>query len=240
MEIINIIEIGLFVLIVGLIAGIYLTPGNIPPQWKHAMKNDLISRQLKKAYYSYRDKQRFYQFWFQAERIKNDNIKGDFAELGVYRGNSARVLHLMAPERNLHLFDTFGGFPEKDLEPETGEAAGYTPKNFADCSIEGVKELIKGNENIVIHKGYFPDSAKNVKNTKFAFVNIDVDLYNPTKTGLEFFYPRLSPGGVVLIHDYNHKWPGLMKAVDEFAKTIPEVPVLLPDRNSTMLIVKNK
>jgi O-methyltransferase len=45
----------------------------------------------------------------------------------------------------------------------------------------------------------------------YALVNLDADLYNPTKAGLEYFYPHLSPGGVIFIHDYNHKWEGLMK-----------------------------
>jgi len=69
---------------------------------------------------------------------------------------------------------------------------------------------------------------------------MDADLYNPTKAGLEFFYPRLSPGGVILVHDYNYKWEGLMKAVDEFVLTLPETPVLSPDLDSTIMIIKNK
>jgi len=69
---------------------------------------------------------------------------------------------------------------------------------------------------------------------------MDADLYNPTKAGLEYFYPRLSPGGVIFIHDYNDKWQGLIKAVDEFAATIPEKLILVPDLDSTVMIVKNK
>lgn len=240
MPIINIIEIGLFVLLVILIAGIYSTPGNIPPEWKFARLNKLVPNNVKKAFRSYPDKQRFFHFWFQTERIKKENIPGDFAELGVYQGKSARVIHLLAPDRKLHLFDTFGGFPEKDLKTESGEAATYTTKNFADCSVEGVKEYIKGKQTIIFHKGYFPDSAENLQTLKFAFVNIDVDLHNPTKAGLEFFYPRLSPGGIIFIHDYNRKWPGLVKAVDDFVGNIPEVPVQLTDRDSTLMIIKNK
>ena len=87
---------------------------------------------------------------------------------------------------------------------------------------------------------HFPDSAKGLRENNYALVNMDADLYNPTKAGLEYFYPRISPGGVIMIHDYNEKWEGLMKAVDEFASTIPEPLVVIPDLDSTVMILKNR
>jgi O-methyltransferase len=51
---------------------------------------------------------------------------------------------------------------------------------------------------------------------------------------------RLSPGGVIFIHDYNHNWEGLMRAVDEFSATIPECFVQVPDIDSTMMLIRNK
>jgi O-methyltransferase len=57
---------------------------------------------------------------------------------------------------------------------------------------------------------------------------------------LEFFYPRLSPGGIIFIHDHNHKWEGIQKAVNEFTSHIPETPVLVPDLDGTCMIVKNR
>ena len=57
----------------------------------------------------------------------------------------------------------------------------------------------------------------------FAFVHIDVDLYEPTKDSLEFFYPLLSPGGVLLCDDYGStRCPGALKACDEFLADKPE------------------
>jgi len=177
----------------------------------------------------------------QIQRINKDNVKGDFAELGVYKGDSARILHLMAPDRDLHLFDTFEGFTGTDLQPETGKAAIYSTKNFADTSLNTVLRNIGGNpEKLRIHEGYFPESAAGLEIASFSLVNLDADLYNPIKAGLEYFYPRLSPGGVIFIHDYNHKWEGLMKAVDEFAARIPEKLILVPDLDSTVMFVKNK
>jgi O-methyltransferase len=73
----------------------------------------------------------------------------------------------------------------------------------------------------------------------FSLVNLDADLYLPTKAGLEFFYPRLSPGGIIIIHDYNYKWPGIKKAADDFAAGIPEPLVMVPDMDGSVMIVKS-
>lgn len=212
-----------------------------PPAWEHARKEGRISKELLKATRNYPDKIRLYNFWLQIQRINKDNVKGDFAELGVYKGDSAKLLHHMAPEQTLHLFDTFEGFTGTDLQPETGEAATYSTKNFSDTSLNKVLKNIGGNSHkIKVHAGYFPQSTVGLEETSFALVNLDADLYNPTKSGLEYFYPRLSPGGIIFIHDYNDKWEGLLKAVDEFAATIPEKLILVPDLDSTVMVVKNK
>jgi O-methyltransferase len=212
-----------------------------PPAWEHARKEGRLSRELLKTSRNYPDKIRLYNFWLQVQRINKDKVEGDFAELGVYKGDSARLLHLMAPDRTFHLFDTFEGFKDTDLQPETGKAATYSTKNFADTSVEKVLKHIGGNpDKIKFHPGYFPQSAAGMEDVAYAVVNLDADLYNPTKAGLEYFYPRLSPGGVIFIHDYNDKWEGLMKAVDEFVENRPEQLILSPDLDSTAMIVKNK
>ena len=212
-----------------------------PPAWEQARKEGRLSRELLKASRNYPDKIRLYNFWLQIQRINKEGLNGDFAELGVYKGESARLLHLMDPDRNFHLFDTFEGFTGTDLKPETGEAATYSTRSFADTSRDKVLKYIGGNRNkLIIHSGYFPQLTHELENANFAIVNIDADLYNPTKAGLEYFYPRLLPGGVIFIHDYNYKWEGLMKAVDEFTANIPEQFLLLPDLDSTVMIIKNK
>jgi O-methyltransferase len=212
-----------------------------PPFWEHTRKDGKISKELLKSARNYPDKIRLYNFWLQIQRINKEKIEGDFAELGVYKGESARLLHLMAQDRTLHLFDTFEGFTSTDLQTETGKALTYSNKNFADTSIEKVLKHIGGDPGkIRTHIGYFPQSAAGMDDASFALVNIDADLYNPTIAGLEYFYPRLLPGGVIFIHDYNDKWEGLMKAVNEFSKTIPEQLILVPDLDSTVMIVKNK
>jgi O-methyltransferase len=211
-----------------------------PYLWEQSVKNNAISKELKSLEFQTRDKVRFYFFWFQIEMLKKNNIPGAFAELGVYKGINANIMHEMDKTRIMHLFDTFEGFNEKDLQQETATGGKYTTNNFSDTSEEAVKDYISGGDRIVIHKGYFPETTKGLENEIFAFVSIDADLYLPTIEGLKFFYPRLAPGGIIIIHDYNHNWDGARKAIDEFSLIIPESIVEIPDWQGSAMIIKNR
>lgn len=236
------------VLLVRYVWGIFFDSNYKPVAWQHACKEDRVGKELISLERSYPDKVRFFNWWFQVERLKRDGVPGDFAELGVYKGESAKILHLMDPARTFHLYDTFEGFKEEDLKEETGEAASYTTKNFADTSLEAVKRFLGEEGKFVYHVGRFdfiaptptlPQLGEGEREGAYALVNLDADLYLPTKAGLEYFYPLLSPGGVIIIHDYNNKWPGIIKAVDEFTATIPENPVMVPDMDGSVMIIKN-
>lgn len=211
-----------------------------PAQWAYMQKKNRIPSDILEIEKNYDDKIRLYNFWFLINRLKKENIKGAFAELGVYKGETAKIIHTLDNTRKFYLFDTFDGFKKEDLKRETGEAATYTAKHFADTDEKKVIEFIGENNNIIIKKGHFPGTTEGLEKETFALVNIDADLYNPIREGCAFFYPRLSPGGVMIIHDYNHKWEGAMKAVDEFVMTIPENLVEIPDMHGSVMIRKNK
>jgi O-methyltransferase len=173
-------------------------------------------------------------------RIVECRIPGDLAELGVYRGSTARLIHHYLPERTLHLFDTFSGFDERDVGRErqkTGLAADQ--KAFSDTSVDLVlRNVQKLNNNIEVHPGFFPASVPaSLREKQFAFVHLDADLYDPIMAGLEFFYPRTTRGGIIVVHDYN-SWPGARRAVDLYFRDKPEVPVPMPDKSGSVVIVK--
>jgi hypothetical protein len=177
-----------------------------------------------------------------SQRILGEGVLGDFAELGVHKGNSAKVLvdilGRVDPERRLYLFDTFGGFDARDL----GGVDADVPALYSDTSLGAVRVFV-GNEGLCDYRpGYFPESANTVDpEVVFALVHLDCDLYEPTRSGLDFFYPRLSPGAFVVLHDYSSgHWPGVSQAVDEFLADKPEQLVLLPDKSGTAVFRKEK
>lgn len=144
------------------------------------------------------------------------------AEGGVLQGDFARVINTCFPNRKLYLFDTFEGFDEKDIEIE--KKRGYSTQEAGHLNITSerlVMSKMSHPENVVIKKGYFPDTVEGLEDLRFVFVNLDFDLYNPTLEGLKFFYPRMAEHSVLLIHDYFNNgagYSGVQKAVADYEK----------------------
>lgn len=187
------------------------------------------------------DVTRLWSLILNTKQILSENVPGDFAELGVWRGNTASVLahYAAGANRKVYLFDTFEGFDIRDLEG--------VDKNkqmaFADTSLAMTKEVIGIHSDICrFVKGYFPSTVTNEhKNTTYSIVSLDCDLYEPMRAGLEFFYPRMPKGGVLFLHDYSSLfWDGAKKAIDEFCAKNEEYVILMPDKSGSAFIRKSK
>ncbi len=144
-------------------------------------------------------------------------VPGDIAEVGVYQGGSSKLICAAKGTRSLHLFDTFAGLPaRKDID-----LADFTEGEYA-CSLDSVRSYLRSYAGITFYEGLFPETAAPISNHhRFSFVHIDVDLYESTRSCLEFFYPRISPGGALLSHDY-YAASGVKAAFDEFLADKPE------------------
>jgi O-methyltransferase len=169
-------------------------------------------------------------------RTEEERIPGAFAEVGVYRGATSRFILGCAPGRMLYLFDTFEGFPVEDREPENREDA-----RFRDTSSDAVRRALGAGDNVVIRKGRFPGTAAGLEGERFAFVLLDLDVFDPTLAGLEFFYPRLAPGAYLFVHDYNspESNQACRRAVTQFMADKPEKLVELPDVWGSVVIRKS-
>mgnify|MGYP002626002324 CR=1 FL=1 len=170
-----------------------------------------------------------------AKQIRERKISGEVAELGVYRGNFAAEINRIFPDKKIYLFDTFTGFDEKDLQDAE-------PKmNFSNTSVNLVKKSLPYPSQAVFVVGHFPESLSSCQILPeiFSLVSLDADLYAPTLSGLEYFYPRLTVGGVILIHDYNGlQFPGIRKAVDEFCEKMRLFVIPLMDLHGTAILLK--
>ena len=166
------------------------------------------------------------------------------AEVGVYRGEFAFSINKYFNKNKLYLFDTFDGFDERDILIEQSEVNSKTLvgfNHFNNVNIDSVLKRMPNPKLITAFKGFFPDTAKELTDEKFIFVNLDVDLYAPTKSGLDFFSKRIDCQGIILIHDYYMSaYPGVKKAVDEFMIENKEKFNLLPigDDTSVMICLK--
>ncbi len=155
------------------------------------------------------------------------NTEGDIAELGVYKGGSAKLLAKSFKEKASHkkifLLDTFEGLPKHNEELDH-----HREGDLGDTSFENVQTFLKELDNIILLKGLFSNTQQNIANNRFSFVHIDVDLYSSVLECCNFFYPRLSKGGIMIFDDYGYvSCPGAKKAVDEFFRDKADTPVYL-------------
>ena len=142
-------------------------------------------------------------------------IPGDTVECGVYQGAASWLIcsAVEGSERTHHLFDSFEGLSS----PEVSDGSHWKRGDLA-----AGEDMVRTNlqpflDMIEFHKGWIPDRFDDVKDRKFAFVHVDVDLRQPTFDSIEFFYPRLSRGGILLCDDYGcSTCPGATQAIDHF------------------------
>lgn len=167
------------------------------------------------------------------------NLEGDFAECGVYKGGTAYLIADTLVNSNIegkqvHLLDTFAGMPETANDDPSGLMRG----SLGDTSLEAVQGFLNPLSNVVFHPGYIPETLEPLQDKKFAFVHVDVDLYQSAKDCCEFFYERMPRGGVMIFDDY-----GFMpfrysakQAVDEYFESKPEIPISL--RTGQGIVIK--
>jgi hypothetical protein len=157
-------------------------------------------------------------------------LPGEMAEVGVYQGVSAKLISLGSDHAPLHLFDTFAGLP-----PPAAEESAQLKAGIYAASLASVQDFLTERRNVSFHPGLFPGTADACAEKRFSFVHLDVDLKSSTLSCLEFFYPRMLPGGVILSHDYSYL-DGVRAAFDEFCAGRLERPIELA--TSQAMLVK--
>jgi hypothetical protein len=155
-------------------------------------------------------------------------VPGNTAECGVFRGAGSYLIALAAAQEGRdgvhHLFDSFEGLSEP-----TGVDGGFWGRGNLACDVDTVQTNLRPLTNVRLHKGWIPSAFSDVSDSRFAFVHIDVDLYEPTRDSIAFFYERMNPGGIVVCDDYGFMTcPGATKAIDEFLADKPEKMIALP------------
>ena len=163
-----------------------------------------------------------------------NNITGSFVECGVWRGGSVMIIiktlqQMGINDREIHLFDTFGGFIGVDTTKfdvrESGEVAAeidYTePGSDPHVLIDSVMKRIASTEypknKIFFHKGKVEKTLPKNSLEDIALLRLDTDWYESTKIEMENLYPKIVKGGILIIDDYG-VWKGAKKAVDEYFK----------------------
>lgn len=152
--------------------------------------------------------------------LATNSLPGDLAECGCYEGASAYFMAEASTHGSLLLFDSFEGISEPGkADREKPRDALPWQKGDLRSTEEALRANLAGFNNVEVFSGWIPQRFGDVAMRNFRLVHIDVDLYQPTKDSLEFFFPRLVPGGVIVMDDYGLlTCPGARKAADEFSE----------------------
>lgn len=169
-------------------------------------------------------------------------VPGYTAETGVFRGLSSYLIcHYLRREISTFngethfLIDSFEGLSEPVEKDGEFPARRYGERAFTNTSVEVVQETLSDFSGVRIVKGWIPEVFSNLPEQAYRFVHVDVDVYEPTLASFRYFFPRLSPGGIMMCDDFGpwdgNKWPGCMPAVNEFANEAGVVYAVLNTGN---------
>lgn len=156
---------------------------------------------------------------------KTANVYGDYAEIGVFKGATFKRLAADANARGIvaHAFDSFAG-----MDTPTDKDGGEYPKGKLSCGGVGwFASMMKSTgippKSYKLHSGFIPDCFSGItSDQKFRFAFVDLDQYQPTLIALQWVWPKMSPGSIVVCDDY---FPGADQyasaAVDTFLRMPP-------------------
>lgn len=143
-------------------------------------------------------------------------LDGDIIEFGTFQGGSAGViLQEISASKTLHVCDSFEGMPDVSSHDNF-----HKKGDFHDTSARAVHDgLLELGRNFEMHIGFFDQTIASMcrRDLKFALAHIDVDLYDSVHDCLAYCYPRMAPGGIIILDDYGAPTCiGGKQAADEF------------------------
>jgi hypothetical protein len=165
--------------------------------------------------------------------LERAGIEGPIVECGVWRGGSMMaaaltLLELGSTRRDLYMFDTFTEMPRPD-ERDTHMSGKSGPEFFAEVvqgdavydllPLERVRELLEGTgyprERLRFVPGLVEDTVPAEAPEEIALLRLDTDWYRSTIHEMRHLYPRIAPGGILIVDDYG-EFAGARQAVDEY------------------------
>ena len=166
--------------------------------------------------YTLVDKYRCFELWSLVEQSKK--LDGSLIEIGVWKGGTgaliARKARLTGINDPVYLCDTFSG-----VVKASGKDSKYKGGEHADTTRQIVEQLLDdlGLTKVTILEGVFPEqTAHIIKESKFRFCHIDVDVYQSAKDIIDWIWDKMSLGGIIVYDDYGfHACTGITKYVEE-------------------------
>lgn len=155
--------------------------------------------------------------------VKRDNIPGDVAETGVWRGGSAIYMKgcLTAwgmSDRLVWVADSFEGLPVPSVPQDAGYDYSVSKVPILAITLEEVQENFRRydllDDKVKFIKGWFRDTLHVAPIKQLSLLRLDGDLYESTMNGLDALYPKVSLGGFVIVDDFKDFEPCRQAVLD--------------------------
>ncbi len=164
-------------------------------------------------------------------------LPGDFVECGVNEGWISRTichyLDLNKTDKNFYLFDTYAGIPPDQISENEAERAAL--HNYTEC-YELAKSYFAPFRLAHLVRGKVPDTLTDVLIEKVSYLSIDMNIEKPERAAIEFFWPKLSQGAIVILDDYGFEgYERQHESMDEFAESVGTPILTLPTGQGLML-----
>jgi len=163
-----------------------------------------------------------------AQTTLDNNIEGDWVELGCYKGDTsllfAKSLKSVKSTKKLWLYDSFAGLPNKTAEDSSVAGDQFKAGELFVSKREVIERFRRANLPMpIIKKAFFDElNPETDLPSTVSFAFLDGDLYPSIKTSFRLVLPKLSKEGIIVVHDYNNpELPGVSKAVEEFLNSHP-------------------
>lgn len=165
----------------------------------------------------------------QLEKAVANTDKGDVVEFGCYAGTTSlfmsRFLYIQKIPRELYVYDSFEGLPEKKAEDQSRAGDQFVPGELSVSKKQFILNYKKAGLALPhVKKAWFSDLSDDDLPDKIAFAFLDGDYYESVLTPLKIISSRLVPGAIIVVDDYaNEALPGAAKAVDEWINIHPVI-----------------
>lgn len=182
--------------------------------------------------------------WRELERVLTAGIPGDIVEFGCYAGTTSLFIRRLLDERgesnkrSFHVYDSFEGLPDKTDQDASAAGEQFQKGELAVSKKQLLQNFRAANlQPPIVHKAWFHTlTEKDVPDT-IAFAFLDGDFYASIMDPLKLVWPRLSPGGAVLIDDYGRDaLPGPERAIRDFFGN--NVPAIHHEHNVATIVKK--
>lgn len=168
------------------------------------------------------DKKRLMIILNQLDFILTNAVEGEVVEFGCYLGTTGlfirRMLDANHQTKAFHAYDSFEGLPAKTIEDASVAGSDFRAGELKVSKHDLIRNFKKaGLRPPITHKGWFSELRDKDVPKLIAFAFIDGDFYRSIKDSLELVWPRLSPGGIIIVDDYMRSHlPGATRAVNDF------------------------